>query len=62
MKAVTTLHMRLSSEQRGKRYSYFQVTIPARLVRELGWEAGAPLEMEIKEMDGKRGIFIRRLA
>lgn len=61
MRAVTTLHMRLSSRQGEKRYSYFQVTIPARIIRELGWEAGAPLELEVREIDGKRGIFIRRL-
>ena len=51
---------RKDTRSQGGYHSYF-VTIPKDYVEILGWEKGDKLLLELKWVDGKRGIFLYRV-
>jgi len=44
-----------------ERYCSYKITLPKKLVEMLGWKPGDNLVVELKEVEGKKGLFIYRV-
>jgi len=58
--AIIRLQRKDTKTPKGKYYSYF-VTIPKDYVEILGWEKGDRIAIELKQVEGRRGLFLYKI-
>ncbi len=58
--AIIRLQRKDTKTIKGKYYSYF-VTIPKEYVEILGWEKGDRIAIELRQVEGRRGLFLYKI-